>query len=186
MKINDTISVNPGKEALGQTGKESIFRASVINRETDKASISAVSFVLPTTKSGSAEFTKYSVPLRALFASILILAGLMCVTNAVNTGYGVCSLIFGGLLAIGAFTRPVMIGAAAYYAVISALSIRAGGADLFSLSLMFGCMIFSVFGSGKYSCDFLLRKAIRRNKIKAEKRRSQNALSYKAYRCAKF
>lgn len=191
MKIADTISVNPGKETLGHSTlpTESIFRQSVLNKEKDKTRTNFLTLLFPTVKSGSSEFVKYSLPLRSVFATILILTGLTTLQSTATTlpfGLSVCSLIFGGFLALGLFTRPVMLGAASYYAVCAALSLRMGNPDMISLCLMFGAMIFSAYGSGKYSCDFLIRQAFRRHKIAVQKKRSQNALSYKAFRYSQF
>lgn len=191
MKISDTISVNPGKETLGHSTlpADSMFRQSVLNQDHNKSRINYLTLFFPTVKSGSSEFVKYSLPLRSVFATILILTGLTSMQSSITLlpfGLSVCSLIFGGLLAIGFLTRPVMIGAAAYYAICSALSLRMGTTDMVSLCLMFGSMIFSVYGSGKYSCDFIIRRIVRRHKINAIKKRSEHALSYKAFRYAKY
>ncbi|MCH5232761.1 MAG: hypothetical protein J1E78_03910 [Muribaculaceae bacterium] len=184
MKTADIISVNPGKETLGQTTSksESIFRSSVLNKNYDSKKLSLSALLFPTIGSGSLEFRKYSVPLRTVFATILILTGLA----SVSTATGICSLIFGGMLAMGLLTRPIMAAAAAFYAIMSALSIRAGISDITSLSLMFGCMVFCILGSGKYSCDYLLRHFLKHYQIKKEKIRREKALTYKAFRYAKF
>lgn len=189
MKIADTISVNPGKETLGHSAlpANTIFRQSVLNKEKERVNI--LTLLFPTVKSGSSEFVKYALPLRSVFATILILTGLTTLLSAgapLPYGLSVCSLVFGGFLAFGLLTRPLMIGAAAYYAICSALSLRMGNADILSLSLMFGSMIFSIYGSGKYSCDFLIRKTVRRHKISSRRKRSENALTYKAFKYSRY
>lgn len=189
MKIVDTISVNPGKSTLGQSEKtESIFRVSVINKESSpKASI--CSLVLPSENNGLADLRKYALPLRALFSAILIVTGISLIQTAIlpfNISVAIVCIIGGSLLALGCFTRPAMLLSAVFLGITSALSLREGVADLSSLSLMFGCLLFSALGSGKYSIDFLIRRSIRSNIRKSKIKKSSNALGYKAFHYAEI
>ena len=183
MKITDTISVNPGKTALGHVdASSSIFRQHVIgNQKTSMPD--AMQLVFPSSGAGSSEFRKYSVPMRTLFATILIVCGISILTaaSAYGVGFAVCSLCFGSFLAMGLFTRPVMLGASVYYCIMGALALRGGNADISMFALMFGCLLFGLFGSGKYSCDTLIRQAIRRHRVKAQKKRTEECMGYKAF-----
>lgn len=184
MKINDTISVNPSKNTLGhvETPASSIFRTRILEAEPQSSSVDFLSIAFPTVKGGLGEFTKYAVPMRTLFATILIVTGITMLTQALHlTAFGVCTLCFGGLLALGLLTRPMMLGAAVYYCVTGALAIRHGSPDISLFSLMFGCLIFGVIGSGKYSCDTLLRSAILRCRRKSARQRHADRLGYKAF-----
>lgn len=191
MKIADTISVNPSKTALGhvENPTASIFRNPVLGAEQNRHSINILSMLFPTCKEGTGEYRKYEVPLRTLFATILIVTGIAVLTSGVaaySVSFAICSLAFGALLALGLFTRPVMIGAAVYFCITGALAIRTGMADISVFSLMFGCLIFGVMGSGKYSCDSLIRKAIARQTKRAQLKHKENLMGYKAFHSVKF
>lgn len=191
MKINDTISVNPSKTALGHTDtlSENIFRQRVLGVEGTQHSVDALNIAFPTVKSGLQEINKYAVPLRTLFATILIVTGISLLTSMAAigvVGFAVCSIAFGAFLALGLLTRPVMLGAAVYYCISGALSLRAGTPDVAVFSLMFGCLIFGITGSGKYSCDAFIRKFIKSHR-KENSVKNQNAdLGYKAFHNVKF
>lgn len=188
MKISDTISVNPGKTTLGHVETPStLFRTQVLGKETTRVSVSKVLF--PTTGAGLAEYKKYDVPLRTIFATILIVTGLSILTavgGIHGTAFAICCLCFGGCLALGFLTRPVMLGAAVFYCISGALAIRANTVDMGVFSLMFGCIIFAVIGSGKYSCDMLIRKAIRKYRKSADKKRKEDMMGYKAFHHIKY
>lgn len=184
MKIADTISVNPGKTALGHVETpSSILRSQVAGVENSRH-IDLVKVIFPTTKSGLSEFSKYDVPLRTIFATILIVTGITLLTMPTVTfasSIAICSLCFGGLLALGLFTRPLMLGASVFYCISGALALRTGVADMTVFALMFGCLIFALTGSGKYSCDTLIRHSILCHKRNSERKRKENMMSYKAF-----
>ena len=185
MKITDTISVNPGKTALGhvENASDSIFRNPVLGVES-RQSVNLINVLFPSSASGTSELRKFSVPLRTVFATILIVTGLSIILSA-STGaaiaYAICTLSFGSFLALGLFTRPIMAGATVFYCIAGALSIRFGSTDLNTFALMFGCAMFCVTGAGKYSCDTLIRKTIRKRSINSEKKRRETRMGYKAF-----
>lgn len=184
MKISDTISVNPGKTALGHVdSSSSILRNPVLGAETSHH-FDLVKVLFPASKSGLSEFRKYDVPLRTIFATILIVTGITILTiqsEIHSIGFAICTLCFGALLAIGMFTRPLMLGASLYYCIIGALTLRSGNVDMTIFALMFGCLIFALVGAGKYSCDTLIRQGIIRHKRNNEKKRKENMMSYKVF-----
>lgn len=186
MKITDTISVNPSKTALGHTESTSspFFRSQVISVENPSNSVDILKLVFPTYRSGLGELTKYEVPLRTLFATILIVIGISMLVAPYTTqgvAFAICTLCFGGFLALGLLTRPIMIGAAIYYCVSGAISLRMGAPDISVFSLMFGCILFGILGSGKYSCDSLIRGAIKHSQLKNDGKNKENFLGYKAF-----
>ena len=188
MKIADTISVNPGKTTLGHTEsrESSLLRANVIDRSQKKPA-DVMGFLFPTASLGLGDVKKYALPLRILFATILIVSGISFVQTpgAIHAlGAGVLEIVFGALLAFGLFTRPAMAGATIYFAVVAALSIRSGVADLSALTLTFGSAFFMLAGSGKYSADFLIRTLVKRARIKNRKNRKNNIMGYKAFHYA--
>lgn len=191
MKSAGTISVNPGKEALGRSESErqSIFRQSVIEADKSSRSVDYVALLWPSTGAGVTEFKKYSLPLRALFATILIVAGITVIETPFgmhSVGFGVAEIVFGSLLALGFLTRPVMAAASVYFAVTAALSVRAGNADITLLSMIFGSLLFCAVGSGKYSVDTLIRRAVRQHRAKSIDRKRKEAAGYKAFHYAGF
>lgn len=191
MKTSDTISVNPGKVTLGQTESNTanIFRANVIDRNKHTGSVDILAVLCPSVGSGVNELKNYALPLRALFATLLIVAGLTVLQTSSGiqlTAMGVLELVFGSLLAIGFLTRPIMAAAAVYFAIAGALSIRSGQTDITSLCLMFGCGLFCILGSGKYSVDLMLRSAILKYRKRKAARRSSEVLGYKAFHSVKF
>ena len=188
MKIADTISVNPRNTTLGQSEKaDNMFRVSIINKEASKNSL--FSLAIPSEATGIAEIRKYALPLRTLFASILIVTGISIIQTAslpINTSIAIVEIIGGIFLAFGFLTRPIMLISAIFFGITTALSIRTGNTDFSILSLMFGCLIFSALGSGKYSIDFLNRRAMLRSKRKSKIIKSSRALGYKAFHYAEI
>lgn len=186
MKIADTISVNPSKTALGHvdTPASNIFRSPVLGVENGHQTFNPAKVVFPSVGAAIADFKKYAVPLRTLFATILIVSGLVAVTSPLaihSMGFAVCCLSFGGVLALGLFTRPVMLGAAVFYCVNGALAIRAGVPDISVFSLMFGCLIFCLTGAGKYSCDSLIRAFLSKRRKYSSKKHKEEMMGYKAF-----
>ena len=191
MKITDTISVNPSKTAMGHvdTPASTIFRSQIIGTEPQAHTIDLVKVIFPSCSTGMSEFRKYEVPLRTLFATILIVVGITMLTSLHSisaTPFAICTLVFGAFLALGFLTRPLMAAAAIFYCVMGALSIRSGSPDISVFSLMFGCLVFCVSGAGKYSCDTLLRKSINRHKNTSIKKKSNDLMGYKAFHQVKF
>lgn len=184
MKIVDTISVNPGKTAMGHVETPSpILRKSVLNKDVTNH-VDFVNMIFPASRSGISEFRRFDVPLRTLFATILIVTGISMLTTPYGVhdlAFAICTLVFGALLAIGLLTRPVMLGAAIFYCIAGALELRLGVQDMVVFSLMFGCLIFAVVGAGKYSCDTILRNAIERYKRAMKEKKKENLMSYKAF-----
>lgn len=186
MKLSDTISVNPGKTTLGEIDKTTalLFRNPVLSAEQTANKIGLLSLLFPTDKAGTSEYRKYSMPLRTLFATILIVSGLTMLSfpfGMNDLGCAICTLVFGAFLALGLFVRPVMAGASIYYCIFGALALREGITDITVFSLMFGCLIFCVIGAGKYSCDMLIRRALIRHRKASESKRKDNLMSYKAF-----
>lgn len=190
MKITDTISVNPGKTALGHTETQSggLFRTQVLSQEPKTHKVDIMSLAFPTTSCGLEGIKKYSLPLRALFATVLIGSGLTILQTPMGfhgAAIGIMEIIFGGFLALGMLTRPVMFAAGIYFAIASALSIRSGQPDLNSLTLMFGSFVFAALGSSKYSVDFILRKGIKRTILKNRRKKGRERMGYKAFHYVK-
>ena len=188
MKITDTISVNPSKTALGHvdTPAKTLFRTSIIGGEAHSRPVDLLRILFPSCAIGNKELRKYEVPLRTVFATILIVTGITLIENSLSLSIAIPTICFGAILALGLFTRPVMLGAAVFYCIEGALSIRYGHFNLNVLSLMFGCLIFAVMGGGKYSCDTLIRNLIFRHKSKISPKYKEDFLGYKAFHRVRY
>lgn len=192
MKTTETISVNPGKNTLRQVHEETIqklFRGNLVTTgENDSVSKCFLSIVFPGTKSGLEQFKNYALPMRAIFASLLILTGLQAMEGSMFSilpfGIGLAIAIAGGLLAIGLLSRPVMFLSAIYFAIAGALQIRSGVNDISLFSLMFGSLLFAITGSGKYSCDFLIKGNLKRYITRKKAMKADRMMGYKAFECA--
>ena len=192
MKTTDTISVNPSKTTLGRANEEAVekmIRSSVIDRNGNHiVADEVISIVFPGTKSGLEQLKSYVLPLRALFATLLIVSGLSFTQGNLlsihSLGLGIAVMISGAFLAIGLLTRPIMVAAAVFFGIAGALQMRHGLPDLNVLSLMFGSLIFAALGSGKYSCDAMIRTALRRHCRNKELRNSEKSIGYKAFHYA--
>lgn len=190
MKISDTISVNPGKTALGhvETPSANVFRSQVINSESS-SSIDMSKVLVPSAKMGWNDFRKFELPLRTLLATILLATGITLLsgyTSILGSGFAIATICFGGFLVLGLFTRPVMLGAAVYYCIVGALSLRAGSPEMNVFSMMLGCLIFAVLGGGRYSLDSIIRKGIKNHKRKAEIKHKEEMMGYKAFLHARY
>lgn len=191
MKLTDTISVNPSKTALGHidASSSSILRSPVLVDDSSSKAIDLVKVLFPSSAAGTNEYKKYAVPLRTLFATILIVSGLSILTGPLalhSLGFAISTICFGGILALGLFTRPVMLGASVFYCISGALALRAGSVDMTVFSLMFGCLIFCVIGSGKYSCDSIIRNKIMHHKKSSRSKEKVKDLGYKAFHKVKY
>lgn len=191
MKVADTISVNPGKTTLGEKSSPSagILRVPVLDRQKRTSGLNLSVLLCPSTNQGLAEYKKFALPLRALFATILIVAGLTLFQSPLPTvsySLGILEIIFGGLLAVGFLTRPIMGCAGVYFGIMAALSLRNGIADITPLCLMFGSFLFCATGSGKYSLDFLIKNAIRNHVRFRNEKKKNEMMGYKAFHYAKY
>lgn len=190
MKISDTISVDPSKTTLGARNNEAIdtlLRTSV--RSFDNAEISRNSalttLLFPSARKGLSAFDKFSVPMRSVFASLLIISGITTLQTAIPAApyflwSAIIAIAAGAFLALGMFTRTTMGISAIFFAIMGMIALRAGISDPYSFMLMFGCMVFFLTGAGKYSVDECMRKILKRNRISKNKK-SGIELSYKAY-----
>lgn len=190
MKTTDTISVNPGKSTLGHVNEEArnLFRKNIISGSTEhSAKWSPAEWLFPTTAAGVDEFKKYALPLRVLFATILIVSGLTVVeatTPGFSLGYGIAMMTAGGFLALGLLTRPVMAVSSVFLAIYGALALRSGNVQISDFSLMFGCLFFAATGSGKYSIDQFIKRGIHRISERKEKAVKDGKFTYKAFHIA--
>ena len=127
---------------------------------------------------------------RSLFAAILIVSGSFIIVGEIEAleslipdlDFAVAEIISGALIALGLLTRFASFATTMMFGALSIVSILSGIFNLQAMMSLFGSLVFLIFGAGKFSCDFLLRKAII-NKASARRRKIENErLSYKAFR----
>lgn len=192
MKVTDTISVNPGKTTLGRVNEETlrkIARSSISeSKQQSRLGADVLSIVFPGTKSGLEQFKNYALPLRAVFATLLIISGLSIAQGTGmalhSLGIGIAVMAAGACLAIGFICRPVMALSSIFFALAGAIQLRGGVTDLNAFSLMFGSLVFAATGSGKYSCDFLIAGFIKRSRRMSQLRKAKERMGYKAFQYA--
>ena len=184
MKISDTISVDPGKITLGDRNSkvmDSLIRTNILNDENARHyPLSA--FLFPSVSRSHFMLDYFSVPLRTIFSALLIIVGIVSlqqISAPFALGFAIIEISLGVMLALGLFSRIFMALGAVFFGISGAIALRSGVADLNLFFLMFGCILFFLIGAGKYSCDAMIGKLLKRNNGK--KNNSVNALDYKAF-----
>lgn len=195
MNIADTISVNPVSKTLGALHPEAAAR--FFNTNTSdavkkaKSSRQTVSGILFASSTPSVNhFGATILLLRLLFSTILIVSGSLILsgeifapTEMINAEYlGLGEIIAGSMLALGFLSRVAMGISTGLFGYIAAMAIMSGVFDMQALLCCMGSLVFLVMGTGKYSCDFLLRKTIILQARRRQKRIREQRLSYRAYR----
>lgn len=171
MNNSDTLSVDPGRTTLGALHPElnaQFLRGTVRVPRRKKSGEKALNFFFAATTLRANSKVVAMLLFRWTLGALLIVSGSLILSgeidspvNYINTElYAILEIISGGMLALGLFTRIVMGFATFGFAIISTLLIIKGIFNLEALMCCVSCMFFLIFGSGKFSCDFLIRKAI--------------------------
>ena len=190
METTKTISVEPAKITLAEKRSREIaaglLRTNILQNEDKRNKITALNLIFPTELSGLKLYSKFTIPSRALFAALMIVAGISLFGNGNLflgnlTPIAVLLILFGAMLAIGFMTRIATGTSAIIYFILGVLGLRNGVTDVTSFAMMFGSILFFITGAGKYSCDFLLRRYIKRKAVRNRRKSSQASLSYKAF-----
>ena len=92
--------------------------------------------------------------------------------------YGSLEIFSGSMLIMGLFTRLAMAVATIGFGIIASLDISNGMFDMQALMSCVACLVFLIFGAGKYSCDFLLRKAIIIRNIRKLRKKREQEMAY--------
>ena len=190
MTRTDTISVNPGKDTLGDKNlslKTDFFRNNILV-EKKKGKIDFCDLIFPSLSKETLALNKFFVPLRTIFATLLIICGISIIegTAIVNASLalGIVEIILGSFLAIGLLSRPLMCLGAGLFGVLGTIALRNGIVETEYFTMMFGCLIFSVLGSGKYSVDYILRVNLKKWISKYQEKPSSYRKSYLAFKYA--
>lgn len=197
MNLSDTISVDPGRTTLGALHPEltaKFIRSSrtvgVAVKPNRKGSLN---FIFAALNPGNTRYGAYMLLLRLAFAALLIVSGSFILYGEIDApatelgamAYGIAEIAIGGMLALGFFTRFAMIAAVAGFGCMAVQSILMGVFNMEALMSCFGSLAFLMLGSGKYSIDYLLRKAVIKSSLRRRQRRAADRMSYKAYKVSR-
>lgn len=186
-----TISVEPAKMTLADKKTKEMaaefIRMKVMDIPSESHNnVQAINLVLPKEADGLHMMKNYYLPLRTIFSALLVISGISMIIqgSSILVVFGSIQ-IFGALtLAIGLFSRITMAISAVLYAIAGIMALRSGMMEVSNFAMMFGAIVFSLCGSGQYSCDKYLRRTLFRKKRNAKRKKSEMALSYKAFSIA--
>lgn len=195
MNNSDTLSVDPGRTTLGALHPElnaQFLRGTVRVPRRKKSGKKTLNFFFAATALCANSKGLAMLLLRWALGALLIVSGSFILSGEIDSPvsyinpelYAILEIVSGGMLALGLFTRVAMGIATLGFATISTLSIIEGIFNLEALMCCVSCMVFLIFGSGKFSCDFLIRKAIILATSKRKRRLQKNKMTYKAFRYA--
>ncbi len=195
MNTAETISVNPVSKTLGALNPEATLRflqenARKVDVSHNKKSLSLSRLFFSTSTPGVSIFSGRMLAFRLMFAALLIVSGSFIlageITSPINFidpyALALTEIIAGGMLALGFMTRPAMAATTLLFGCAATLNLMEGIFDMQAMLCCLGSMIFMVMGAGRFSTDFLIRKAIVMRKHRKQKQMREDRLSYKAYR----
>ncbi len=196
MNIAETISVNPVSKTLGVLNPEAtleFIRSHSSANEAKKSKTekkSVRNFLLASSTPGVKDFGSSMLLFRWLFSAILIVSGSFILAGEITSPFAfvdsqlfaISEIVVGGMLTLGLFSRIVMIASCLFFGYASFLSIEAGIFDMQNLLFCLGSLVFAIMGSGRYSCDFLIRKSIILHRRRKQRQLREDRLSYRAYR----
>ena len=130
--------------------------------------------------------------LRWALACLLIVSGSFILSGEIyapvnyipSEVYALFEIVIGGMLVLGLLTRIAMGVATIGFATVATLSVVHGVFNLEALMCCMSCLVFLIFGPGKFSCDFLIRKSIVGREEQLQRSISKQRMSYRAFRCA--
>ncbi len=191
MNTSDTLSVDPGRTTLGALHPEmatQFLRKKIISRPYSKSGRkNTLDFIFASAAPRSGRIGAALLFLRLAFASILIVYGSFITINPPETpfppsAYAISQIAIGAMLALGLFTRFAMAASIATFAIMAGQSIAAGIFTPHTLTLTLASATFLILGSGKYSADFLIRKALILHASRRRRHQKAKRISYQAYR----
>lgn len=195
---SDVISVNPGRKTLGALNLQSATRflrttITLPSNRRKSANRKTLDVLFAVASPSFRQRSGCIIVLRFFFAVLLGLCAFMPMYFDSSLEFyhmgvshiAVIAMIAGvASLVLGLFIRPVMIAVALILAAESALQFSVGDFDETVLFCVFGCVLFAVTGSGKYSVDYLVRRLLLRSPFSEKRKRKleKKRLSYEAYR----
>ena len=196
MKVSDTLSVNPGSTTLGNLHPDFdakfLRRKGMVNIRREKSEKKTLNFIFAINALRSNGKAVAMLLIRWALGVLLIVSGSLILSGEIYTPvdyfdsdiFAILEVVAGSMLVLGLFTRFAMGVATIGFAIVSILAICKGLFDMQSLMSTISCMVFLIFGSGKYSADFLIRKAIIQHNNRRRRKLNDKKLSYQAFRYA--
>lgn len=198
MNITDILSVDPGQNTLGSLHKDiagTILRNSGIVRDNVHSNSSySLNLIFASATPGGMRYGLCLLIFRAMFAAILIVSGSFILSGEIVRQvplipieiFAIGEITVGCLLFLGLLTRFTMLTALVGFGMIAVFNIMNGIFNMSSLMLCMTSFIFLILGSGKLSCDFLIRKAIISRDNKKRRKLISDRMSYHAYKVAGY
>lgn len=201
MKLSDVISVDPGRTTLGALYPESEPRIvrrpvklpPVVTTEVKRQSRSGLNFLFAAMAPGANRYGVWMLLLRLLFSALLIVSGSFILSGEIyapehimtSQVFGILEITFGVMLFLGFLSRFAMFASALLFGILSVISTVNGIFDMQSMLCTFGSVLFLVAGVGKYSADFLIRKAIVKRENARKRREHASGLTYETLKYSK-
>lgn len=193
MNIAETISVNPVDKTLGALNPEVAARFirehNVIATPSAYNKKDSLNFCFASSAPGVNRFAGYMLLFRAIFSTLLIVSGSFILSGEILSStpllssqlLGVSEILIGSFLLFGFLSRFVMGISTLLFGYLSVMAVMSGVFDMQNLLCCMGSLIFTIAGVGKYSADFLIRKAIIRRAISRRNKMKADRLTYRAY-----
>lgn len=194
MDLTEIISVDPGQTTLGALNKDVtsgiIRNVGATVRECATPNKKTLgNFIFACKSPGIRHFGIYTLLLRLIFSALIILSGILILINpnytvifGMQSSYiAIVEITLGGMLLLGLLGRIVMSSAIILFASIATANSISGTIDTSSIFLTFGSLTFLLYGCGKYSLDFIIRKHLVRKSIKNKRRLIDKRMSYQSY-----
>lgn len=185
MKTTDIISVNPSKSTLGDKNnlvETGILRTNILSENINSKDIDLTNILFSTSLPSKFNLNQYLVPLRTIFGTLMIIAGIFNIEGAFHfnqpIALSIIEIVLGAFLSVGFLTKFSMGAGAVIYGILAIMTMRGGMIDLSAFLLCLGCVTFFLLGCGKYSCDYFIYSRLRKNKAQ---RLRKDFPSYKAF-----
>lgn len=200
MNNSDTLSVDPGRITLGELHPElkapvkdnqNTYISQYADKKSGEGNQTAADLFFATASMKSNRKGLALLLVRWGIAAILITSGCLIISGQsmppgslfMPHAFAIMEIVTGTMLALGMLTRMAMLVPTLGFGAFAVASAMNASFNMEALSCLMACIIFLIFGPGKYSCDFLIRKAIishsegKRNKL-VKKRMSYQAFRY--------
>lgn len=196
MNLSKTISVDPGKMTLGELHHEA--DNGFVRKAT--STIANTASPLPRAKTTRNFLFACSMPtanqyggrmlmVRWMMGALLVVSGSLILSGNIASpqvitepgAFAVGEIVCGAMLALGLLTRVAMSAAAIVFCAMTVESVTNGIFSMQDFMCLLASVIFLIMGAGKFSCDFLIRKALVRRSVRRRRQRRNRPLTYKAF-----
>lgn len=199
MNVSDTLSVDPGRTTLGDLHPEldSKFsrRKRMVGMRRKRSAKKVLNFIFAINALRADGKAMAMLLIRWALGALLIVSGSFILSGEISSPveylgtdiiavFAILEIVVGTMLVFGIFTRFAMGVATIGFVTVSIIATCKGIFDMQSFMSAISCLVFLVFGSGKYSADFLLRKAIIQHNNRRRRKKIEKKMSYQAFRYA--